>query len=199
MSDTQSLKLAQARLLELCARLLVLELDEEARLALNREGLAQGFEELEPGFIDYIVGEWGVEHFDQASAEYCRLFLMPKGTAPVASAWMGDEPAQVGAQIHDAIMGWMLALDLDLEQGPWGRLPLDHIAVLSGLYSLALQSEDEVTVGLAAQIKERAVRPWLGAWVEAVLAKSQNPLYRGVVKLLREIFETNFVENTTNK
>jgi TorA maturation chaperone TorD len=176
--------LARARLIEVCSRLLLLELDADTRDALRHPGLLGPFNALEPGFDAWLGHEpWESERSDEADADFCELFLMGKHTSPCASAWIGDEPAVIGAAFHEHVDGWCDDLHLTLSDQPLGRVPRDHVAVLSGLLAHALLHGD-AGARLADEIITHGLAPWLSRFVAAVLANTDNPLYRATVRLL---------------
>jgi len=186
MQDREGLSLSRARavVLELCARLFLAELDPEARNALLTPEILDSLELLEPGVAAYLSGDWSEVDWEDAAAEYCSLFLMGGATAPVASAWIGDEPALAGAATGALVTGWSEQLGLKLAQGLWGQLPQDHLTVLVGLLAHALSLPGPLGEALAGDIIGRGLSPWVGSFSEAVLKKTANPLYRALVRLL---------------
>jgi TorA maturation chaperone TorD len=192
MSDSQSLSLKQARatLLEMVARLLLKELDEDARVALSHPDLARVFEELSPGFMAYVGrGPWTQAQQDMADADFCHLFLLNKGTAPYASAWVGDDPAVAGAAVTELSERWCERLSLKIEAGPWGNIPRDHVAVLIGLIAHASLTPGPHSEGLIADILQRGLGRWIFQFINAVESATNNPVYRGAVLLLADLLD----------
>jgi TorA maturation chaperone TorD len=187
MSASESLSLAKARatLLELVARLFIEELDEEARDALRHPDIMAVLDSLEPGVRDYLdSGEWTKAQWDLCAADFCHLFLTNKETAPFASAWMGDEPSVYGAELTALIDQWCERLELSINGGPWGNVPKDHVAVLTGLVAHSLHKTGPAAQALAEDILSRGLRPWIHRFIAAVSAATQNPLYKAAVQLL---------------
>lgn len=187
MSSEEGLSYARARatLLELVARMLIQELDQESRDALRHPDIVSVLEKLEPGLEAYLGdGDWTEHQWDLCAADFCQLFLTNKSTAPFASAWMGDEPSVVGAAQTQLVDDWCAHLGISLAGGPWGNVPKDHIAVLVGLMAHALHVPGATGEALAQDILSRGLQPWVGRFKDAVLKSTENPLYRSIVKLL---------------
>jgi TorA maturation chaperone TorD len=182
MQDSQSLGPAAAGLLELSARLLVVELDSAALQALLHEDVLSIFEELQPGAASYLKSAQDSPDIrEEIDAEFCRLFLMSKATSPMASVWLPGEQLANGARIAALVDGWQEQLDVELNDGPWGNLPRDHFAMLLGLYALALLADEHADV--AKEIRELLLAPALPRFAEALCQHSSNPVYRAGVKL----------------
>lgn len=176
--------IARAQLLELCSRLLLVELDPNAREMIRLPEILQPLMKLEPSLEEWLGTEpWDSNRSDDADADFCSLFVLSPTTSPCASAWFGDEPARIGSHFHNRVEAWSTALGIQLSNEPLGRVPSDHVAVLSGLLAHAILL-GEAGAPLAEQIADEGLRPWVSRFVEAVLEKTGNPLYRAIVKLL---------------
>ena len=183
--------LAKARLLELCSRLLLFELDAPCREALRRAELLEPLQKLEPQLASWLGQEpWDERQQDETDAEFCALFVLSPETSPCASAWIGDEPARVGAAFAERVQRWCDALEISISNEPLGRVPRDHVAVLSGLLAHAWLSGPQ-GAPLAEEILTQGLAPWVHRFVDSVQAKTANPLYRATVRLLRILIDTN--------
>lgn len=187
MSSEEGLSYAGARatLLELVARLLIEELDQESRDALRHPDIVSVLDKLEPGVEEYLgSGDWTEQQWDYCAADFCGLFLSNKKTAPFASAWMGEEASVVGAAHSELVDAWCGHLGISVGGGPWGNVPRDHIAVLVGLMAHALHVPGPEGEALAQDILQRGLNPWVHKFTQAVLGATENPLYRSIVRLL---------------
>ena len=94
----------------------------------------------------------------------------------------------MGSAFHQRVEVWCDALHLSLSHGPLGRVPRDHVAVLSGLLAHAWLAGSAGDV-LAEAIVTEALAPWVPRFIDAVLLKSTNPLYRATVQLLQVLLD----------
>lgn len=179
MPDSQSVNEARAVALELAARLVVRELDPAAVESLKVPALRDALCAYDDQCGDYIDALDSSSGLEAAATDFCGLFLMSKRTSPHASAHLGSNPAETGAAISQAVAGWMSALGVEVAPGVWGNIARDHLAVLCGLVSLSLLSDNE---SLAKTIA-RETLSWVPAFADAVERDSQNPLYRAAVRL----------------
>jgi TorA maturation chaperone TorD len=183
-------RVARARLLEVCSRLLLSEVDAKCLTALRDPALRTPLAQLEATLPDWLGRDpWSAHRFDEAAADFCELFVLSPGTSPCASAWLGDEPARIGAAFNTHVEHWCGALGLAISNAPLGRVPRDHVAVLLGLYAHATLKADEASSALAAEIYDSALAPWIPRFARAVLKKTRNPLYRAVARLLDQLLE----------
>ncbi|MFT6040811.1 MAG: TorA maturation chaperone TorD [Gammaproteobacteria bacterium] len=179
---------ANARLFEVAARLLVVELDADALDALLHPEIAQLFEEIAPGFTTEVKDlRDQPESMELLEAEFCKLFLMSKATSPQASVWAGGEQLAKAAAIAAQVDHWQSVLDVELVDGPWGNVPKDHFAVILGLYSMALLAEPSGK--LAQEIHDAVLGDCLPRFCAAVSEHTTSQIYRGVVGLLEQLLE----------
>lgn len=177
---------ANARLFEVAARLLVVELDADALDGLLHPEIAQLFEEIAPGFTAEVQDlRDKPESLELLDAEFCRLFLMSKATSPQASVWAGGEQLAKAAAIAAQVDHWQSVLDVELVDGPWGNVPKDHFAVILGLYSMALIAESSGQ--LAGEIHTAVLGSCLPRFCAAVAEHTTSPIYLGVAGLLEQL------------
>lgn len=174
------------------ARLLIREVDETTWRALRDPVLIDFLETAEPGFGDWIAEEPTAERLESLAEEYARLFLVPGGVPLFASAWLEGEPESVAASLSDFVSGVLDALGREtLVAEPWGRLPLDHLALWLDLV-VAAAEQDEASAetgpsGDADHLEAQLLGPWVVRFGEALEASAESPLYRCAGKLLRAI------------
>ena len=110
---------------------------------------------------------------------------MSKATSPMLSVWMPGEQLDNGSRLCAQVDTWQERLEVELDDGPWGNLPRDHIAVSLGLYALALVSTDQA--GMSEEIADAALRETLPRFTAAVIEHTTNPIYRAGARLLLEL------------
>lgn len=174
---------ARAGLYRLCADLLSREV-ELARLgdlhALN-EALAS---------TESDLGAW-FESADEKAVgalrvEFARLFLLPGGVSPHASAWLEGEQEMIAGQIAALTYRAMAALDLEQTE-PVGALSLDHLGLLYSVASHALDSKVPERVAVGEHVEREALGDWVVAFGTALAQQSREPLYRALGSLIREM------------
>ena len=120
--------------------------------------------------------------------EYARLFLLPDGTPPFASAWLEGEREALGAQMHGFVTAALEALGREIRVAePWGRIPLDHVGLLLDLVVVACAEESERGDEIAEHICREALGAWVAGFGTAVAARAQQPVYVGLGRLLRDL------------
>lgn len=120
--------------------------------------------------------------------EFARLFLLPGGVPPFASAWLEGERERLGAQFVGFVNEALAALGREAERAePWGNLPRDHLALLLDLSANAAASDDPEDQALGEHLCEQAIEPWVGAFARALVAQSRCPLYRLTGELLLQL------------
>lgn len=162
----------------LLSRLLLREPDAEVEALLRESGIMS--------FLD----EGGGEPLDLEvhAEEFTRLFLLPEGAPPFASAWLEGERERLGAQFTSFVRETLAALGRQTERSaPWGNIPLDHLGLLLDLSANAFASEDPEDRALGEHLCREAIQPWVGSFAQALEAQSRLPLYRGVARLLLEL------------
>lgn len=185
MHDSEDIT-ATARLLEVIARLLVVELDPKDLAGLLQPEVAHLFEEIEPGFTAEVQAlSTNPDSQELLDVEFCRLFIMGKATSPLASVWLQGEQLANGAKLTVLVEQWQDALGVGLEDGPWGNAPKDHFAVILGLYSLALMASGGEQ--LAKQIHRYVLADSLPRFCAAVIQNADSLVYKAVMGLLDQI------------
>ena len=175
---------AKASLATLVAHLLLHEVDGPTLEVLRQEGVLEVLEKLEPGCRDYLAGrEWGPADFDSAAAEYCRLFILPRGVPPYASAWLGGDPLVAGPRVAARAAEVRRALGLE---GAGGNPPDDHLGVLLTFLARAWQA-GPAGEPVARVLTGELLLPWTPAFSEALEREADGPLYRALGSLLGQL------------
>ena len=142
MSDPEDLT-AGAALEALVARLLLREIDEDLVRTLGASGVAEGLEALAGGTLGWLREPWTPTREEQAREEFTRLFLVPGGVPPLASAWVPGERERLGETFATLVSRAMEALGREPEGSTAaGRLPIDHLGLLLDLVAHAGSASD---------------------------------------------------------
>jgi len=163
----------EAALLTLLGRLFAGEIDAELLDVLRTEGVREVFEQIEPACIDGI-------DLEDTAAEYCRLFVLPNGVAPVAGAWLGTDDPDAASAVAGLVQNIEKALELELPKD----IPPDHAGTVLPLWGWLMENQPagvEDFAGIAAA-------PWLPKFAEALEAGAEIPLYRVAGKLVAAYF-----------
>ena len=174
---------SRAALYRLCADLLTHELDA-ARLRDLRE-VSAVLVRVEPE-----LGEW-LATADAAALralreEFARLFLLPRGVSPYASAWLDGDSQVLATQIATLVHRAMAALELEQTRVA-GSLSLDHLGLLYAVASTALDSDVPERVRVGEHVEREALGPWVLAFADALAKRAEAPIYRALGRLIREI------------
>ena len=180
MSEPALPRATRAQLYRLFSRLLTAELEEENLVQLRDQNTLFG--ELDPE-----LGSW-LEEVNPATlvalrSEFARLFLLPKGVAPLASAWLIDEEEPLARGLASLTHRCMAALELE-QSGQFGALALDHLGLLYAVASEALDSQVEERFALGEHFEREALGPWVQSFARALESRSTEPLYRALARAI---------------
>ncbi|HBP21239.1 MAG TPA: hypothetical protein DEA08_26060 [Planctomycetes bacterium] len=161
----------------LCGRLLLREVDAPALELLRQPPVRATLERAAPGAAA-ALDAWD----DEAQREeFTRLFLLPEGVSPRASAWLPRERDTLGAGVARVSEALLAELGRSPDQLPGvGRLPRDHGALLLELAALALERDPR----RGASFVKESLAPWLGVCGRELERTSRSPLYRALGVLL---------------
>ena len=172
----------------LLARIFLKEADAELLRELARPEVAEVFEQFQPGFNAYVRDrEWSDSALHELATEYGRLFLLPEGVSPYAVKWMQGEEGAVKARLEDQISILYESLRVQPMDFGLGNVPADHVGMLLALTSVALETEPTPKVGGLASRSQALIADWAPQFSDALLEKTENPLYRAAAKLLPEV------------
>ena len=170
----------------LVSRLLLSELDAALIESLAREEIVAVLERADPEARASLSQPWTRAAEEDAREEYARLFLLPNGVPPFASAWIEGEREQLGAQLTTFVSRAMTALDRTTTDQQ-GNLPLDHLGLLLELAATASLSHRELDRDMAEHLRKQALGPWVARFGAALRAKARLPLYRAAGTLLEQL------------
>jgi TorA maturation chaperone TorD len=160
----------------LLSRVLLREPDAELEELLCASGLMSRLDE--EGALD----------LEAYAEEYTRLFLLPEGAPPFASAWLEGERERLGAQFVSFVNETLAALGRETDHAaPWGNLPRDHLGLLLDLSANAFASDDAEDHALGEHFCQEAIQPWVGSFARALRDQSRLPLYRLAAELLLQL------------
>lgn len=161
----------RATLYRLLAQLLTRAPDEEMFAVLREPAVRAVFEEVEPA----LRGGFRAEILPDERTEFARLFLLPRGVAPYASAWLVGDRERLAAQLAAFTHQLMEALDVH-QTGVEGNLSLDHLGLLLAVAAEALDRPQ--TVALGVHMETQLLGAWVDRFAEALIARTTRPLYR---------------------
>lgn len=169
-------------------RCLLLELDAASVEMLRAPEMSAALSKLDPQLDAYLDREWTADDFDDAAAEYCALFVLPRGVTQNASYWIPGDTAEVGHKLVAGVHQVLNNFELSVEELPMGNVPHDNVGLLlllaAHLYEVDETSSSSSTHG--DDFVANFVSPWGPAFSAALLGKTQNPVYRAVGHLLAQ-------------
>ena len=171
----------------LISRILLVELDLELVKVLKSPAVTNVLEAVEPGVSAELQEPWDAVRDDFAREEYARLFLLPKGVPPFASAWIEGEREQLGSQLTTFVSRLMTVLDRAVEP-QHGNLPLDHLGLLLELAGTAALDGRPSHQQAAAHLRAEALGPWVGAFGRTLQRQARLAVYRAVGGLLAQLY-----------
>lgn len=175
----------RAPLYAFCADLLLHELDAPRFAALSQPHVCETLDRAAPGFLSWQAAGFGPAREAELRSEYARLFLLPGGTPPFASAWIDGEREALGAQLATLVTRALEALGRErVRAEPWGELPLDHAGLLFDLVVSGVEAGDAGGRAVAAHVEEEAITPWLAAFGRALAERATAPPYVALGRLL---------------
>lgn len=178
----------RAPLYSLFSLLLLAELDEESRAVLAEPVVAEVFERAGPGTEAWLREPWTQARERRAREEFARLFLLPGGAPPFASAWIDGPLEALGGQLATLMSRALEALGREpLEREPWGRLPLDHAGLLFDVVSSAMATGDAEAVAVAAHLDRELLGDWVGRFGAALASRAELPVYVALGRILEEV------------
>ena len=168
----------------LLSRIFLKEADAELMDELARPEIADVLEALEPGFGAFVRAPWDESRLEDEAAEYARLFLLPRGVPPYATAWRGGDEGAVRADLEEKIAVLHDVLRVRPADFGLGNVPSDHVGMLLALTSVALQVD---TSGALAVKCADLTGDWVPRFAERVAAETTSPLYRAAARLTNSV------------
>lgn len=122
---------------------------------------------------------------DALRAEYARLFLVPGGVSPRVSAWLEGDQERIASDLATLVArGYEAIGRAPRSSEPWGRLPLDHAALVFDLMAHAAGSDSAADREVARHLDETLLAGWPPAFGEALAARATHPIYRALGRLI---------------
>ncbi len=171
----------------LVGRCLVTELDSDAVTALRSPAILSVLGKLDDKLDGYLVRDWNEGDYEEAAAEFCALFVLPKGVTQIASSWIPGSTEDIGHKLVAGVRQILENFSLEVETLSMGNVPKDNVGLLS-LLAAELYGIDEVdSSSHGDDFVQSYVAPWGNAFGQALQAKTKNPLYRAIGGLLVEL------------
>ncbi|MFT5586992.1 MAG: TorA maturation chaperone TorD [Cognaticolwellia sp.] len=171
----------RAALYGLFARLLTESPGPALRADLCQPGLGQTLVAIQPALADWLTSK----NDGPVAQEYARLFLLPKGTPPFASAWIEGDSHKVAEQLATLMHRAMTAFDMKQTQLQ-GRLSLDHLGLSFAVLAQVLVHERPESQALAAHLETQLLGPWVPRFGQALADQAQHPLYLALGEMIVE-------------
>ncbi|MDB4354137.1 hypothetical protein N9Z02_02420 [Akkermansiaceae bacterium] len=161
----------EAAVQQLAATLLAREVNPELLATLQEPSTAAVLKQLEPACAELLEREWVKEDYDDAAAEFGRLFILEPTVPARAAAYFEKDDLEIAGRIQFMLDNGFLEL-------PEGFLTLspDHIAILL-LVQTTLGGEDVV------QFKKDNLS-WLPKFSGKLATESRHPFYQLAAKLI---------------
>ena len=182
MTDDDALRVAEAALLALLARLFAAELDEETVSILAAAEFLPLVEAACHEAAADLARDWTADDLEEAAVEYCRLFVQPGGTAPIAAAWLASAPSDAVNPVASMVSNLVDAGQLELPDS-LSSLPHDHLAVLLCIASELRQSDAPV----ATDFMGEALGSWTPRFADALERTATSPVYRLAARWLSSL------------
>lgn len=179
---------ARAQLYDVCAGLLLREVD--ARVLADLRSDTKAWAAIEPSLAAWL-GTATDRDLSALRAEYARLFLLPRGLSPQASAWLDAEPGGDADRIATLTHHALDALSLS-RGGEAGVLPLDHLGLILGLVADSLASPEARRAEIGEALERGALAPggWMARFGQALEARTEAPLYRALGRVTASLGES---------
>ncbi len=163
------------------ARLLVLEVDASLWSALRTEPQRALWARLDPALASQLARPLDAQREQALQEEFARLFLLPGGVSPLAHRWLEGDPVASRERMTALAQAALLRLDRQpIDAEPWGRLPLDHGALLLEIVPAAAEDRADLAVELDATL----LAPWLPAFRALLAECAREPIYRAAGRLV---------------
>lgn len=170
------------------SRLLLHEVDEAFYAVLTVPPVRTLWVGLDAGCEAWFAQPWEEAFAAALREEYARLFVLPSGTPPFASAWLEGDRDALGAQVHGLVTSALEALGREPRVAePWGRVPLDHLGLLFDLVVTAVEQGGLAGFEVAQHLDRELLGPWLGRFGDALAREAALPVYRGLGRLLVDL------------
>ncbi|MEM7051568.1 MAG: molecular chaperone TorD family protein [Acidobacteriota bacterium] len=159
-----------AEIAPLLGRLLLAEIDAPLMALLSHPDVAAVLDQAEPGCGAWLENE---HDLDELAADYCDLFVLPGGLAPVAGAWAE------GVDRQDFLHRLAMVFPFESEIASSFETPADHFGRLLTVLGRATSPDASWSSPLID-----LVGPPMAAFGEALANHPTIPPYRACGRLL---------------
>lgn len=171
----------------LIGRCLLLELDADVLGVLRAPDIAPVLGKLDAEFQPYVNRAWTQAEYDDAAAEYCALFVLPKGVTLTASYWIPGSTEEIGHQLVAGVLKVLENFELSVESLAIGNVPKDNIGLLLMLAAQIYGMDEMRSTRFGDEFVEQFVLPWGHGFCDGLLARTHNPVYRAIAHLLAQL------------
>lgn len=181
--SNESERAAEVALHRLCGRLLLREIDGEFLSFLKSDNGFAILAKEDPALAGLLAKDWQASDYEDAAVEYCRLFIVPGVSVPLASAYQAKGGRQSSGSdngVSTLVPVVLEALTLSLP-AELAVLPPDHLSVLLEIRAWLLQNEDFAG---ADEFTRICLSPWLGAFCNRLGNEAESPIYLATAQLL---------------
>jgi len=183
------------------ATLFVREIDATTWEGLRSYPVRSILTQLEPSLDAELEHALLSERAAELDEEFTRLFLLPGGVSPLASAWREEsgENRQPDKRPEESIREGIAQLvghgfealgREPVRAEPWGRLPLDHVSLLFDLVSCGATSSTPSDLETAHHLDRELLGEWVGRFGRALSEQADEPIYRSLGRLVYSMHGT---------
>lgn len=163
---------------QLLAELLSREVDERLLSILRADGVREVLSAGDPELAAALETPWSKADFEAYAVEFCRLFIYPAVAPARPEHWMKTESGE-----QFSIRRWFEENELPELAPHFAELPDTHIAKILAIRAGVGESSKDHAAAYDAEM----IAPWVNAFAEALRAKSEMALYRGIGRLLNAL------------
>ncbi len=170
------------------SRLLLAEIDLALIEGLRCPDVMSVLGVVEPEVRSEIEAPWTAGREERARVEFARLFLLPGGVSPRASAWIFGEGEHLVRPIAALISSALEILDPDVvRKSAWRNPPRDHLGLLLALVATAGNSENAEVRRVGERLRAGALGSWVARFGRSLRLNTCLPIYRAAGVLLETL------------
>ena len=170
----------RAVLYRLFARMLTAEPDAELIATLKDSSVYPILLQSDPSLAAALC----VAEVPAMRAEFARIFLLPRGVPPYASAWIEGDRERLAEQLAALTHRSMDALDMTQTRAV-GHLSLDHLGLIFAVIAEALTTPRAAELGV--HLEQQLLGSWVSGFAAALHRDTRSPLYRVLADLILAI------------
>jgi len=173
-------------LFSLIGNCLLLELDHAAVELLRAPEISDALNKLDDRCHSYLHRSWSEADYEEAAAEYCALFVLPKGVTQCASYWISGSTEENANAIVTGVRTILTDFGLALHETEMGRIPEDNAGLLLLLAGQLYEMDATEDSQHGDVFVEQYIAPWARSFCAALAGKTDNPVYLAMAALLME-------------